>query len=98
MSTRDKSCFLLKTKLKALERLHIKQVIKRKAIGLDVGKTYKKKEKKILNLKFCKNQSVLLLSMFILLIQCRIQNSRITVKEAPLASPKFSKYIFIIIT
>ena len=42
MSTRDKSCFLLKTKLKALERLHIKQVIKRKAIGLDVGKTYKK--------------------------------------------------------
>ena len=26
MSTRDKSCFLLKTKLKALERLHIKQV------------------------------------------------------------------------
>ena len=44
--TRDKSCFLLKTKLKALERLHIKQVIKRKAIGLDVGKTYKKRRKK----------------------------------------------------
>lgn len=63
-----------------------------------MGKTYKKKEKKILNLRFCKIQSVLLLSMFTLFIQCRIQNSRISVKEAPLASPKFSKYIFIIIT
>lgn len=37
--------FLLKTELKALETLHKSKSLKGKAVGLDVGETYKKQEK-----------------------------------------------------
>ena len=45
MSTRDKSCFLLKTKLKALERLHKSKSLKGKLLDQMWERPIKKGEK-----------------------------------------------------